>query len=73
MSTEPHVIREDSNVWRVRLDGGLRVDTHHGLARAVSKIPFAERRRGGSYRLEGTFSQNGQRWARIRREDTTDA
>lgn len=66
---DPRVIREDGRVWRVRLDGGLRVDTHFGLLRAVGKIPFEERRTGGSYRLVTEFTEGGHRWARIRQEE----
>lgn len=68
----PRVVDEGGGVWRVRLDGGLRVDTFHGLARAVAKIPFAVRREGGSYRLLGTtIERDGFGWARIRIEEPT--
>lgn len=63
----PRVIEESSGTWLVRLDGGLRVDTHFGLARAVSKIPFEQRKQGGGYRLIDEFTARSHRWARIKR------
>lgn len=63
----PRVIEEPSGTWLVRLDGGLRVDTHFGLARAISKIPFEQRKQGGEYRLIDEFTAGPHRWARIKR------
>lgn len=63
----PTVVQESEDIWAVRLDGGLRVDTYFGFGRAVQKIPFDARRVGGSYGVIGTFTAGGHRWARIRR------
>lgn len=65
---DPRVVDEGDGVWRVRLDGGLRVDTWAGLARAVNKIPFSVRRGGASCRLVAEFAESGHRWARIKVE-----
>lgn len=71
---EERVVDEGGGVWRVRLDGGLRVDTFHGLARAANKIPPDVRRGGGkAYKLIEELTRDGHRWARIRVEDTADA
>jgi hypothetical protein len=65
VSREP--IRAAGNVWLVPVPETLRLDTFHGLARAVGKIPFDARRGGAlSYQLECVEEHGGVRYARIK-------
>jgi hypothetical protein len=65
VSSEP--IKVADNEWLVPVPQTLRLDTFHGFARAVGKIPFSARRGGGArYKLECVEVRDGVRYARIK-------